>query len=145
MINTDHYIRWNRVDSVNQTATGILADLHHEQLSIDVVRADVLRIKISRGGVFDDPPTFAVCLDPLASPADFRVEQDEQRVQLITAGCTASLWLDPFRIEVHRSDGSPVIETAQDDEGRYWAYATLNDSFTLRRRCRQEDAIFGLG
>ena len=27
----------------------------------------------------------------------------------------------------------------------YWAYATLNDAFTLRRRCRQEDAIYGLG
>ena len=38
-----------------------------------------------------------------------------------------------------------MVETAQDDDGQYWAYATLNDSFTLRRRCRQEDAIFGLG
>ena len=46
---------------------------------------------------------------------------------------------------MHRSDGSPVIETAQDPDGGYWAYATLNDSFTIRRRCRQEDAIFGLG
>ena len=145
MINTDNYIRWERVDSVNRTATGILAELHREQLRIDVIRADVLRIKISRGGVFDESPTFAVCVDPLASPAEFQVEQDEERVQLITTACTASLWLNPFRIDVHRSDGSPVIETAQDAEGRYWAYATLNDSFTVRRRCRQEDAIFGLG
>ena len=28
---------------------------------------------------------------------------------------------------------------------RYWAYATLNDAFTVRRRCRPEDAIYGLG
>jgi alpha-glucosidase len=146
MINTDNYIRWERVDSVQQTATGILAELHRELLRIDVVRTDVLRIKISRGGVFDESPTFAVCVDPLASsPVEFRVEQGPERVQLITADCTASLWLDPFRIDVHRSDGSPVIETAQDPDGRYWGYATLNDSFTLRRRCRQEDAIFGLG
>ena len=145
MINTDNYIRWERVDSVTQTTAGILAKLDREQLRIDVVRADVLRIKISRGGVFDESPTFAVCVDPLASPADFQVVQDEERVQLITTACTASLWLDPFRIDIHRSDGSPVIETAQDAEGRYWAYATLNDSFTVRRRCRQEDAIFGLG
>ncbi len=145
MIVTDHYIRWQRVDSVARTATGIMAELHGERLSIDVVRADVLRIKISRGGAFDEPPTFAVCVDPLASPADFLLEQDDERVQLITDACRASLWLDPFRIEVHRSDGSPVIETAQDPDGRYWAYATLNDSFTIRRRCRQEDAIFGLG
>ena len=32
MINTDHYIRWERVDSVTQTTTGIAAELHHEQL-----------------------------------------------------------------------------------------------------------------
>ena len=38
-----------------------------------------------------------------------------------------------------------VVETAQDEQGRYWAYATLNDAFTLRRACRHEDAIFGLG
>jgi alpha-glucosidase len=145
MIHTDNYIRWERVDSVNQTTTGILAQLHHEQLSIDVVRADVLRIKISRGGVFEESPTFAVCVDPLASPADFELEHDEERVQLITTACTASLWLDPFRIDIHRRDGSPVIETGQDAHGQYWAYATLNDSFTVRRRCRQEDAIFGLG
>ena len=56
MINTEHYIRWERVDSVSQTPTGLLAELHHERLSIDVVRADVLRIKISRGGVFDEVP-----------------------------------------------------------------------------------------
>ncbi len=56
-----------------------------------------------------------------------------------------SLWLDPLRLDVHRTDGSAVVETAQDEEGRYWAYATLNDAFTLRRACRHEDAIFGLG
>jgi alpha-glucosidase len=145
MIQTDHYLRWERVDSVSQTPTGILAELHGEQLKIDVVRADVLRIKISRGGVFDESPTFAVCVDPLGSTVDFRVVQDKERVQLITSACTASLWLDPFRIDVYRSDGSPVIETAHDADGRYWAYATLNDSFTVRRLCRQEDAIFGLG
>ena len=145
MIYTDNYYRWKRVEEVNQTPTGILAELHGERLSIDVVRADLLRIKISRGGVFDESPTFAVCVDPLATPAHFRVEQDSERVQLITSACTASLWLEPFRIDVHRSDGSAVIESAQDSDEQYWAYATLNDSFTIRRRCRQEDAIFGLG
>jgi alpha-glucosidase len=145
MIDTDNFLRWRRVDSVIETPTGILAELHGEKLTIDVVRADVLRIKISRGGVFDDSPTYAVCVDPLAGPAEFAVEPGDTVVRLITDACVASLWLDPFRIDVHRSDGSPVIETAQDADGHYWAYATLNDSFTIRRRCRQEDAIFGLG
>ena len=72
MINTDHYIRFTRVDSVVDTATGVLADLHREQLRIDVVRSDVVRIKISRGGEFDETPTYAVCIDPLAEPAVHR-------------------------------------------------------------------------
>ena len=123
----------------------MLADLHREQLRIDVVRSDVVRIKISRGRVFDESPTYAVCVDPLADPAPFTVERADDQVQIVTEACTVTLGLDPFRIDVHRADGTPVVETAQDRDGQYWAYATLNDSFTLRRRCRQEDAIFGLG
>src|SRR5215207_1096807 len=145
MLFTDNYIRYTHVDAVTETATGVEAELHRERLRIDVVREDVVRLKISRGGEFDDSPTYALCVDPLADVPDFTVVRDEERVQVSTAACTVSLWLDPFRIDVHRADGTPVVETAADEEGRYWAYATLNDSFTLRRRCRQEDAIFGLG
>ena len=145
MITTDHYIRFERVDSVAETSSGLLAQLHGEQLKIDIVSDDLVRIKISRGGVFDESPTFAVCVDPLASAASFTVDPLADRVLLITESMTVTLWLDPFRIDVHRADGSAVIETAQDQQGRYWAYATLNDAFTIRRRCRREDAIFGLG
>jgi alpha-glucosidase len=145
MIQTDNYIRYRRVDSVSDTATGVLAELHHERLRIDVVRSDVVRIQISRAGQFDEAPTYAVCVDPLADPVDFTVVRNDERVQVSTNACTVSLWLDPFRMDVHRSDGSPVVETAQDSDGQYWAYATLNDAFTLRRKCRKEDGIFGLG
>src|SRR6478735_4042741 len=102
MIYTDNYDRWKRVEDVNQTPTGILAELHGERLSIDVVRADLLRIKISRGGVFDESPTFAVCVDPLAQPVEFAVEHDDDRVRVVTAALVVSVWLDPFRIDVHR-------------------------------------------
>ncbi len=76
---------------------------------------------------------------------EFRVERDADQVRLITAAMVVSLWLHPFRLDVHRTDGTVVIETAADHDGQYWAYATLNDAFTVRRRCRLEDAIFGLG
>ncbi len=115
MIETDHFIRFERVDAVNETATGLLADLHGEQLRIDVVRADLIRVKISRGGIFDESPTFAVCVDPLADPVGFTVEHDDERVRLVTSAVTVSLWLDPFRLDVHRADGSAVVETAADE------------------------------
>ena len=56
-----------------------------------------------------------------------------------------TLWLDPFRVDVHRTDGSVVVESAPDSEGRYWTYATLNDAWTTRRRIGRDDAIYGLG
>lgn len=145
MIRTDNFVRFERVDAVAETPHGLLADLHEEQLRVEPVRPDVVRLKISRGGRFDDSPTFAVCVDPLAEPVDFTVQRDEERVRLVTADLVVSVWLEPFRVDVHRTDGTPVVETAQDEDGRYWAYATLNDAFTTRRRCRQEDAIYGLG
>ena len=50
MIETDHYVRFERVEGVEETERGLLATLHGERLRLDVVRDDVLRIKISRGG-----------------------------------------------------------------------------------------------
>ena len=145
MLQTDHFVRFERVDAVRATGRGLVADVHGEQLRVDVVTASVVRLTMSRGGRFDEEPTYAVCVDPLAGEVDFEVDHDDDRVRLSTSGLVVSLWLDPFRVDVHRPDGTPVVETAADADGRYWAYATLNDSWTVRRRCRQEDAVFGLG
>ncbi len=145
MLDTDHFIRFERVGVVRPTDRGLLADVETEQLRIDLVSSELVRVKMSRGGVFDESPTFAVFVDPLSGPVDFTVERDADRVRLVTSAMVVSLWLEPFRLDVHRTDGSPVVETAADEQGRYWAYATLNDTFTLRRRCRREDAVFGLG
>ena len=145
MLQTDHFIRFERVDEVTQTPRGLVAELHGEQLRVDVVRPDLVRLKISRGGRFDEEPTFAVCVDPLSEDVSFEVERGDDRVALRTSALTVSVWLDPFRVDVHRADGTAVVETAADDQGRYWAYATLNDGFTVRRVCRGEDGFFGLG
>ena len=145
MLQTDHFVRFERVTSVEQAPRGLAAAVHTEHLRIEAVRDDVVRITMSRGGVFDESPTYAVCVDPLEVPVDVRFERDDDRVRLVTSALVVSLWLDPFRIDVHRTDGSPVIESAADEEGRYWTYATLNDSFTLRRRCGGADGIYGLG
>ena len=142
---TDHYLLLDRVDAVEATDRGLLATLGRERLRVDLVADDVVRLKISRGGTFDESPTFAVCVDPLAASVDFAVDRDDDVVRLRTAEIIVSVWLDPFRIDVHRIDGTPVVETARDADGRYWPYATLNDAFVVRRRCRPEDAVYGLG
>jgi alpha-glucosidase len=145
MIDTSNYIRFERVDSVDHTEHGLLARLHGEQLRVDVIDDDIVRVKISRGGTFDESPTFAVSVEPLANAVEFATEPSEGVVRLRTSAMVVSVWLDPFRIDVHRTDGAPVVETADDRAGNYWTYATLNDAFTIRRRCRPEDAVYGLG
>ena len=74
MIDTDHYIRFERVDSVDFGQRGLEARLHGERLRIEVVRPDVVRIAMSRGGRFDETPTFAVCIDPFSCPGEAAFE-----------------------------------------------------------------------
>ena len=145
MIDTSGYRRFERVDHVEETGRGLLATLHGERLRIDVVRPDVVRFKISRGGAFDETPTSSAAVDPLSAPARFTVEHGDGAVRVRTDALVATLGLDPFRLDVHRPDGSPVVESALDAEGRTEAYATRNDAWAVRRRCRPEDAIYGLG
>ena len=148
MIDTRFHVRAERAGPVTETARGLEAGLGAERLRVDLVADDVVRFAISRGGAFDDAPTFAVCADPFAAPVSFTVEHGEHAgdaVRLRTAAMTVTVGLDPFRLDVHRADGTPVVETAEDADGLPWAYATLNDTFTLRRRCRREDALYGLG
>ncbi len=149
VIETDHYIRFTHVDDVVATATGLTARLHDEELRVEVVRPDLVRFTMSRAGRFDEQPTHAVCADVAEAlrqaRGTFSVEVDDREARLVTDALVVTLGLDPFRVDVHRPDGSAVLETAVDDEGRPWAYATLNDSFTFRRTCRPEDAVYGLG
>jgi alpha-glucosidase len=145
MLQTDNYLRFEHVTAVEATPRGLVAEVGGEQLRIDLIRPDVVRFKISRGRVFDELPTFAVCVDPLSEPVEFDLQPRDGEARLITAKMTVTLGLDPFRLDVHRSDGTVVVETAADADGSFWTYATLNDAWTVRRRCRREDAIFGLG
>ncbi len=142
---TEHFLRFERVGTVEATDHGLTAQMHGELLRIDLVRSDIVRVKISRGGTFDESPTYAVCVDPLGEDVQHTVERADDVVRLRTADLVVSLWLNPFRLDVHRTDGSAVVETAGDDDGRFWGYATLNNVFTLRRRCAPEDAVYGLG
>ena len=84
-MDTGRFKRFERVTAVEETERGLLATLHGEQLRVDVVRDDVVRVKISRGGAFDESPTFAVCVDPLAEPVAFTVECGDGVVRLRTA------------------------------------------------------------
>src|SRR5687768_15320785 len=123
-------LKFERVGSVERTDRGLLAALEGERLRVEPVRADVVRVKISRGGVFDERPTFAVCAEP--DPVEFSVEREDGVVRLRTSALVVSLSLDPFALDVHRPDGTSIVESLQ-------PYATLNDAFEVKRRCASGD------
>lgn len=144
-MDTTYFTRLQKISGVTQTDGGLLARLDDELLRVDVIREDILRIKISRGGVFDEEPTFAVSTDLTASAPHFSFKHESNRVILRTPQISLIIQLHPFSLEAYRADGSTIFESARDQSGNPWAYATLNDEFVVFRQCRQEDAIYGLG
>src|SRR4029077_1726805 len=96
----DEFVRFEHVSSVEVTERGLLARLHGETLRVDFIRDDVIRVKISRGGVFDESPSFAVCVDPLSDEVAFTVESEDHVVRLRSSCLVVSLWLAPFRLDV---------------------------------------------
>jgi alpha-glucosidase len=145
LFDTRYFTHFRRVTRVSTTERGIRAEVDGELLRIDAIRDDIVRIKISRGQSFDEEPTYAVCADLTSAQPTFTVEEGEDVVRLRTSRLVITLWTDPFRLEAHRPDGTSIFETYQDRDGTDWTYATLNDEFVVSRRCRQEDAFYGLG
>ena len=113
-IDTRYFTRFERVAKITQTDRGILAEVGNELLRIDVIRDDILRVKISRGRTFDEKPTFAVDADLESTAPVFTVEEGKDHMRLRTARMVLTLWTDPFRLDAHRADGSVLFETAQD-------------------------------
>ncbi len=140
-----YFARFERVTLVKPTPRGFLADIDGELLRVDVIRDGIMRLKISRGGQFDESPTFAVCADLEAEAPGFCIEQNDEQLSLKTAQITLTIGKNPFRIDAHRADGSVLFETFQDEDGDFWPYATINGEWVVRRKCRVEDAFYGLG
>ena len=147
-MNTQYFHCFTQVVAVARIARGLELEVDpdlREHLRVEVLRDDVIRLKMSRRQHFDDTPTFAVCADLDAARADFNVEETDGHVNVRTAKMTLTVFKHPFRVEAHRADGSVIFRSHEDDAKRSWAYATLNDEFIVRRRCHREDAVFGLG
>lgn len=139
MPDTDHFIALTNVTEWTQTRRGVEVRVDRETARFDVVLPDVLRIKISQGGVFDATPTFAVIRDEFGTP-DFTVRERKKGVTLKTAALTLKIEFAPFNFDVVRPDGSVVIRSIP---GK--GYAFLNNGWRVRRRKTRRDIILGLG
>ncbi|HVR60294.1 MAG TPA: glycoside hydrolase family 31 protein [Polyangia bacterium] len=131
------------VVSVEKTGRGILLGVGEEKFRVDVLRPDLLRLKISQAGRFDETPTFAASFHE-PPPPPFRVSETEQAITLDTGRVRLVITRRPFALDAYRGDGSVIFEDARDAAGN-GGYTQLNDAFVVSRKIAPHDAIYGLG
>ena len=143
-INPKYHVGLGSVTSVERSPRGLLLSVGEEKFRVDVIRPDVLRLKISRSGKFDEAPTFAAAFD-MPAPVPFQVTEGADVITLETSRIKLVIWRAAFGLAAYRTDGSAVFEDAAGPDGRAHGYVHINDSFVLTRRIARHDAIYGLG
>jgi alpha-glucosidase len=131
---------------VEKTTHGVLLGVGEEKFRADVIRPDLLRLKISQSGQFDEKPTFAAQFQMPPAPP-FRVTDDDASITLETGSVRLVISRRPFALAAYRSDGSTIFEDRVEpgDESGNRGYRHLNDSFVVTRRIAAHDSIYGLG
>ncbi len=128
---------------VEKTTRGILLGVGEEKFRADVIRPDLLRLKISQSGQFDETPTFAPSFR-MPEPVAFRVTEDPSSIILDTGRVRLVVARRPFTLSAYRSDGTVIFEDQSDESGSL-GYRHLNDSFIVTRRIAPHDSVYGLG
>ena len=127
LINTQFFHPIPNVSGVQQTPRGVELTVGTERVAIDVVRDDIVRLRLSTGGSFDENPTFAACFKwPEATPL-FSVEEQDDKVILKTDKIHVVVDRNPFSLSAWRKDGSCLFESAP-GEGSDSGLVTLNDT-----------------
>ncbi|MCE9616122.1 MAG: glycoside hydrolase family 31 protein [Lentisphaerae bacterium] len=144
LIDTRGFEFLQRAGVVERTPTGVRLAVDREILRVDVLRADILRLKISVAGMFDEQPTHAACFSPGPVPA-FEVAETADTITVRTSACVLRIARQSFAIDIERPDGSRIMRSARRGDGGSEAYGALNDRFVVARQCEPEDAILGLG
>lgn len=129
---------------LNRLPGGLTLEVGEELFRAEVVRPDILRLEVSRGQRFDPRPTHATAFEPLPEVA-FGVEEGARQIVLATTELRLVLSRDELCFDVVRADGSLVLGSARDEQGRSLAYQRLNDAFAVARRAAPDDLILGLG
>jgi alpha-glucosidase len=129
---------------VEKTAQGVLLGVGDEKFRVDVLRPDLLRLKISQAGRFDESPTHATSFQMPEAPP-FRVIEGDKAISLDTGRVRLVISRHPFGLDAYRSDGSVIFEDHRDEAGRSRGYLHLNDWFIVSRRMTPHDSIYGLG
>ena len=81
-----------------------------------------MRVAISRGGKFDENPTFALAIDPLATDSndgaggtgrtEFVVTEANDKIHVTTEAMTFEIVKQPFALNAYRADGAIEADVA---------------------------------
>lgn len=135
----DHFAALDNVDNWKKTRRGVELSAGLERVRFDFIRADILRIKISQGGIFDPAPTFSVTSDELGA-IEFSVRATSRGLVIKSGSLTLRVQFAPFHFDVERADGSCVVRSVPGQ-----AYRFLNNTWRMRRMKTPGDTILGLG
>ena len=144
-IDIRYYLPFTQTGRCVRLESGIELELEAEKFRVTVLQEDLLLLKISHGGRWEQSPSHAVCADIGSMRSEFSLEENDDEIRLTTTAMLLTIFRNPFGLRAVRSDGSVIFQTASDQAEISWAYARLNDHFVTIRRCRHEDAFFGLG
>ncbi len=138
-VKTHFFLSLRAAGETTRLARGVEFGVDGERMRIEFLRPDVVRLKVSHGGVFDEAPTRAVVNDSFG-PVPFAVGDDDMEICLDTGSLRVVVRRKPFSIDIFRADGGTVMQSV---EGR--AYGHLNGRWCITRKREAGDGFFGLG
>jgi len=141
---TRQFAALGEVTRAQRTARGALLELGAERFRLDVIRADILRMKLTRGPAFEEAPTESACFS-MPAPVPFELSDTSEELTLRTRDLCVTVTKRKFSIAGQRSDGSVLFEGTSDPQGESRCLRVLNDEFLVERRLSASDRIYGLG
>ncbi|MEN9737596.1 MAG: hypothetical protein RJA26_829, partial [Actinomycetota bacterium] len=108
------FVSLRNVTQIQRTEVGFDAALDHEILRVEVIKPDLLRMRISRGRSFDDSPSYALAIEPLAEAKrlghdqSFELSVSDALVSLSTSAVQLEVYTQEFGFSLSRTDGSVV-------------------------------------
>lgn len=126
-----------------RTERGIQIEVDETLFHVEVIRQDIMRLRINHQET-SDVPSSSVCMDDAPTP-EFWVEETEILVAVHTQYMSLRVYRSPVRIEGYRHDGTLLFSSYGEEIHPSQAYGTLNDGFTVVRKAKPGDLVFGLG
>lgn len=138
-MDTSDYLSLGDVLEVKITPRGAELSFKNEKAVIGFVWDDVVCLKISRGGVFDTEPTYAVIKD-IFDDVPFRYTETSGKIILESELIRFDVNLSPFYFDIYRTDGSCFLESHREK-----SYSYFNDNWSVTRGKKPDDYFVGFG